>query len=81
MITINLKLFATLSRFMEGNDLPGTIKPYSLQPNSTLADLVNQLGIPAEEVKLCYVNAVYQELDYILQDGDEVGIFPPIGGG
>lgn len=81
MITIQLKLFATLSRFMPGDDLPGIPKTKHLREGSTLADLVLDLGIPDEEVKLCYVNGRYQELDYILQDQDEVGIFPPIGGG
>ncbi|MCA1954518.1 MAG: MoaD/ThiS family protein [Anaerolinea sp.] len=32
-------------------------------------------------MKLCYVNGRYQEADYALNEGDEVGIFPPIGGG
>ncbi len=81
MITIQLKLFATLSRFMPGNDLPGIPKEKQFPDGTTLMDLVNHLGIPDEEVKLCYVNGRYQEVDYILQDKDEVGIFPPIGGG
>ncbi len=81
MITIHLKLFATLSRFMPGSDLPGIPQEKQLPAGTTLADLITRLGIPDEEVKLCYVNGRYQEVDYILQDQDEVGIFPPIGGG
>ncbi len=81
MITIQLKLFATLSRFMPGTDLPGIPKEKQIPDGTSLAGLVFHLGIPDEEVKLCYVNGLFQELDYILQDKDEVGIFPPIGGG
>lgn len=84
MITITLKLFATLSRFMpekKENELPGIPRQIKIPHNSTLSDLIILLKIPADEVKLCYVNGVYQEINYRLQENDEVGIFPPIGGG
>jgi molybdopterin converting factor small subunit len=42
---------------------------------------VNQLGIPAEETKVTFVNGIVQTLDYVLKPGDDTGIFPPIGGG
>ena len=81
MITIKIKLFATLSRFAKVEGLPGTPDHIQIPNNFTLDDLVKHLNIPDEEVKLCYVNGIYEELDYFIQDGDEVGIFPPIGGG
>ncbi len=43
--------------------------------------LVNQLNIPDEQVKICFINGLIREMDYVLQEADEVGIFPPIGGG
>lgn len=47
----------------------------------TVADALALLGIPVAEAKLCFVNGHRQEPDGCLQDGDELGIFPPIGGG
>jgi molybdopterin converting factor small subunit len=77
---IQVKLFATLSRFSPGG-LPGTPFDVELKEGATLQDLVNQLGIPAEETKVTFVNAIVQTLDYVLKPGDDTGIFPPIGGG
>jgi molybdopterin synthase sulfur carrier subunit len=52
-----------------------------LPKGSTLADLMTHLALPIEQVKVSFVNARQQNLDYHLEPGDEVGIFPPIGGG
>ncbi len=84
MITITLKLFATLNQFMPDkleHELPGIPHQIQIPDESSLADLIVLLKIPAEEVKLCYVNGIYQEVDYILKENDAVGIFPPVGGG
>jgi molybdopterin synthase sulfur carrier subunit len=77
---IQVKLFATLRRYARETS-PGQPLLVELPVGATLQDLVRQLGIPAEETKVAFVNARAQELDWILQPGDEVGIFPPIGGG
>ena len=77
---IQVKLFATLRRYA-GDTLPGQPIPVELPAGATLQDLVEQLGIPPEETKVTFVNARAQEMDWVLQPGDEVGIFPPIGGG
>jgi molybdopterin converting factor small subunit len=39
------------------------------------------LQLPTEQVKITFVNGLARELDTLIQPGDEVGIFPPIGGG
>ncbi|MBN1136913.1 MAG: MoaD/ThiS family protein, partial [Anaerolineae bacterium] len=52
-----------------------------ISDGATLADLARQLKVPQEEVKMVFVNGRVRPLDYALQPGDEVGIFPPVGGG
>ena len=47
----------------------------------TPARLLQQLGIPPEEVALVMVNRRPARLDQELEEGDLVGIFPPLGGG
>ena len=79
-MNIRVKLFATFTRFGPGQRA-GTPFEVELAEGASLADLITHLGIPPEEVKLCFVNARAQEADIRLCDGDEVGIFPPIGGG
>ena len=53
----------------------------ALPEGSTLEDLVDYLALPREQIKVTFVNGRAQKLDYGLQPGDEVGIFPPIAGG
>lgn len=77
---VTVKLFASLALFSPGG-LPGTPFIVDLDPSATVQQLVDQLGIPGEEMKVAFVNGLIRELDWILQPGDQVGIFPPIGGG
>jgi molybdopterin synthase sulfur carrier subunit len=77
---VRVKLFATLRRYAE-NEKAGVPFEVELAEAATLQELLIQLNIPVEEAKITFVNGVIQELDYVIKTGDEVGIFPPIGGG
>jgi len=77
---VKVKLFASLARFSAGG-LPGTPFEVNLPDSAMLKQLIAQLGIPAEEAKVAFVNGLIREMDWVLQPADEVGIFPPIGGG
>lgn len=49
---------------------------------SLLRELVeNKLGIPVEMARTTFVNGVARNGDYVLEDGDQIGIFPIAGGG
>lgn len=77
---VHVKLFATLQRFAGG--IPaGQPLELELVEEATLQDLIDRLEIPPDETKIAFVNGRAQEMDYVLQQDDEVGIFPPIGGG
>jgi molybdopterin converting factor small subunit len=80
MITVYVKLFATLRRYRPGLGI-GEAFPVELPEGATISDLIQELGLPENEVKLIFVNALFRELAHELADGDEVGIFPPVGGG
>ena len=77
---VKVKLLATLARFSSVAQ-PGAPFEMNLPDPATVQDLVDQLGIPSEEIKISFVNGLIHGLDWVLQQGDEVGIFPPIGGG
>jgi molybdopterin converting factor small subunit len=80
MITVHVKLFATLRRFRPGLGL-GEAFPVELPDGATVGDLIEHLGLPQDEVRLIFVNALFRDLDHTLAGGDELGIFPPVGGG
>jgi len=79
-MNVRVKLYATLSRYVSGVT-SGSPLEVELPEDSTLADLVARLALPPQEVKVIFVNGRAREPDYRLAPGDEVGIFPPIGGG
>ncbi|MBW6484624.1 MAG: MoaD/ThiS family protein [Syntrophobacterales bacterium] len=76
---VQAKLFATLRHYAPG--APGRPFEVDLAEGATVADLLRQLDVPAEEVKMVYVNARARPVDWPLEAGSEVGIFPLIGGG
>lgn len=80
MLKIKVKLYATLSSFL--GDVPsGTPVEMDMPVGSTLGSLAELLKLPLDEVKICFVNGRIVELEQVLKEGDEVGIFPPVGGG
>ena len=76
-----IKLFAGLKNYAPVTGLPGTPFEIELSEGSTLQDVVAHLNLPKEEVKIAFVNGIIQEMDCVLKSGDEIGIFPPVGGG
>ena len=76
MIQIELKLFVTLSKY-----LPGKSDAYDIQEGTTISQLITDLGIPNDIVKLIFINGKKQGPDYRIQHMDRVGLFPPVGGG
>ena len=75
-ITINLKLFALLQRFQ-----PENWQAYSVEEGTTISNVICQLGIPEGESKFAFVNNKKAEFDYVLQNGDVLGLFPYVTGG
>jgi molybdopterin synthase sulfur carrier subunit len=80
MITVHAKLFATLRSYRPGLGL-GQAFPVELPDGATVGQLVRLLGLPEEEVKMIFVNGIVRDREHVLADGDELGIFPPVGGG
>ncbi|MGD8960921.1 MAG: MoaD/ThiS family protein [Desulfobacterales bacterium] len=74
--TIQLKLFANLQAFT-----PPAADQYTIEAGITVGDLLAQLGIPEDKIKIIFIDGVSSELTTILRGGERVGIFPPIGGG
>jgi len=80
MITVQVRLYATLRRYRPEVKL-GESLPMELPEGTTVGQLIERLGIPAEVVKNIFVNHRQQGPEYVLQAGDEVAIFPPVAGG
>lgn len=79
-ITVRVKLFATLRRHYPDLGI-GAAMPVELPDGATIGQLIKSLRLPAGEVKVVFVNGIVRGGEYALNDGDEVGVFPAVGGG
>ncbi len=80
MITVQVRLYATLRRLRPDLGL-GEALPVELEEGATVGRLFQEMALPENEVKIVFVNNLVRERDHVLADGDELGIFPPVGGG
>jgi len=52
-----------------------------LPGSSPLSVLLARLRLAREEVLTAFVNGRSRPIDHVLEPGDEIGLFPPVGGG
>jgi molybdopterin converting factor small subunit len=78
-VTISVKLFATLKRYLP----PGSQDGFSLSlpRGATVQDAINALNIPQEQAGMLVAGDTYVEKETPLTDGLQLNIFPPLAGG
>ena len=77
---VHVKLFAGLAQY--GSDSkPGEAFEVEMPHEATAGDLLAVVGVPPEEAKVIFINGRARPRETPLAAGDQVGIFPPIGGG
>jgi len=83
VINVRVRLYANLTQNIPSLQglRAGTPIEVDIPQGSSLSDLLERLQLPSEQIKVAFVNGRAQHLDYRLAPGDEVGLFPPIGGG
>lgn len=59
----------------------GKFRPFELEEGSTVKDLRERIGAPADKVHLVSVNGQMVKEDFKLNEGDEVIFFPAASGG
>jgi sulfur carrier protein len=72
---VKVKLFATLQR----NRFKTNEQEY--EEGITVSDVCSLLDIPKNKVSIIFVNNKHADHSRILEEGDELALFPPIGGG
>ena len=77
---VEVRVFATLRRYFPGLGV-GEPMNLDLPEGTTAGQLMERLGLPAEEVKVIMRNARQVEPDEVLQDGDRIAFIPPVAGG
>lgn len=77
-LEVTVKAYGHIRKFMPGGEETATV---AVSPGTTLAGLLDRLEVPEQEIWLVSLNGVKAPLSTEVSDGDEVGLFPPIGGG
>ncbi|MDR3632064.1 MAG: MoaD/ThiS family protein [Desulfocapsaceae bacterium] len=72
-ITVRLFAFFREGRFIE--------EQLEYPDRTTVAGVINDLGIDINAVGVTMISSRHCPLDAELRDGDQLGIFPMIGGG
>lgn len=72
---VEIRLFATFrnGRFKK--------EVWDLPERTKVRDVLDRLGIKPEEVAILLVNGLDADPERVLQDGDYISLFPPVGGG
>nr|VFK09904.1 MAG: Molybdopterin converting factor, small subunit [Candidatus Kentron sp. LPFa]VFK26161.1 MAG: Molybdopterin converting factor, small subunit [Candidatus Kentron sp. LPFa] len=81
---ITLKLFASLGEYLPPNAERNTVEMEAPE-GSTIAEIIERIGLPHESVKLVFVDGVHQWIDELhrrtIQPGETLAIWPPVAGG
>ena len=77
---IELKLYASFRQYLP-KEASGNQGMIQFRDGITINEILKELKIPPEAVKIMFLNGAHAKGDEILQEGDRVGIFPPVAGG
>lgn len=78
-VTISVKLFATLKKYLPPGSEEGA--SLTLPSGSTVIDVIDALKIPPEHATMLVAGDSYVEKTTLLTDGLQLSIFPPLAGG
>ena len=78
---IEVRLYASLARYMLAQGAAGLPEVLEVSEGLTVQELLRQLQVPPDAVKVVFLNGLHASGDQVLKQGDRVGIFPPVAGG
>ncbi len=74
---VQVNLYATFRAF--GGGRPSV--EVQIAPGQTVGEVLRKLGVPAEQARIIFVDHRAGDLGQTLQGGEQLGVFPAIGGG
>jgi len=77
---INLNLYASLAEYLPDR-ARGNPNSIELPEETTIRQLVEQLHIPLDTPRIIFLNGAHAPLEALLNEGDRLGMFPPLAGG
>lgn len=78
---VDVKLYASLARYLPDNSRRHAPRTLEIEKETTIIQLLKHLKVPLKSVKLIFLNGIHATGDEMLNEGDRLGVFPPVGGG
>ena len=78
---IEVKLYASLAQYGPEESVGKPPQAMEVAEGTTIKELLKVLTVPAEAVKVVFLNGIHAKGDEVLKEGDRVGVFPPVAGG
>lgn len=76
---VEIRLYATLRRYAPAAG--AGVFSMEVQEGSTVADVLKNMSIELIEAHIIMINGISRSLDFVLHNGDRLGLFPAVGGG
>ncbi len=73
---ITIKLHASLRPYGRSDSSSGLF-PLETSKKATVREVIRELGIPPEEVRMILLNGKGADSNSILSNGDRIALFPP----
>ncbi len=77
MAKIRVNLYASLRRY--GGGTPSVER--DIVPGTTVEQVLADLGVPPAETRIVFVDHRVTTREHVLSGGEQVALFPAIGGG
>ena len=74
---VHVNLYATLRRHIDG--APSV--EVEIDPGQTIAEVLDGLGVPSDQTRIIFLNNRAAGLLDRVEGGEQIGVFPAIGGG
>ena len=75
MNTAHFRFYAELNDFLSPEHRQVTFA-HAFDARTSVKDMIESLGVPHTEIELILVNSVAVDFSYIMQDGDQVSVYP-----
>lgn len=77
---VTIRLNASLRRYIpEGSE--GSPFSFEVDDGATVAQVMKRLGVPDRQAQMVTVEGEQADADTVLEEGQELSLFPPLAGG
>ncbi len=77
MPQVQVNLYATLRKHVGGS----ASVDVEIEPGATVRQVLDELGVPADQARVIFVDTRSASLADPLEGGEQVGVFPAVAGG